>query len=91
MEANVIVLVPCGEASAAYGIVMNLLCRLKDKRHYVVIDNYFYSIPLFEKLVKKDIYAIGRVFSIYIGLLHHLKNTKSWKRCEQGHIEWAMH
>jgi hypothetical protein len=91
MEVDVIVLVPRGEASTTYGVVMNLLHRLEDKRHYVVMDNYFCSIPLFQELVKKDIYAIGIVFSNRIGLPHHLKNTKSWKRCEQGHIEWAMY
>jgi hypothetical protein len=91
MEVDVIVLVPRGEASTTYGVVMNLLHRLEDKRHCVVMDNYFCSIPLFQELVKKDIYAIGIVFSNRIGLPHHLKNTKSWKRCEQGHIEWAMY
>ena len=55
------------------------------------MDNYFCSIPLFEELVKQDIYATGSVRSNCIGLPQHLKNTKSWKQCEQGHIEWTMH
>jgi hypothetical protein len=29
--------------------------------------------------------------SNHIGLPSHLKNTKAWKRCDQRHIEWAMH
>jgi hypothetical protein len=91
MEADVIVPIPHGEASAAYGVVMNFLRGLEDKGHCVVMDNYFCSIPLFEELVRKGIYATGTVCSNRIGLPEHLKNTKAWKWCEQGHIEWAMH
>jgi hypothetical protein len=91
MEANVTIPIPRGEASAAYGVVMNLLHGLEDKGHCIVMDNYFCSIPLFEDLVRKGIYATGTVRSNCIGLPQNLKNTKSWKRCEQGHIEWAMH
>jgi hypothetical protein len=91
MEADVTIPIPRGEASTAYGVVMNLLCGLEDKGHCVVMDNYFCSIPLFEDLARKGIYAIGTVCSNRIGLPQNLKNTKSWKRCEQGNIEWAMH
>jgi hypothetical protein len=91
MEADVTVQLPHGEAGAAYRIVMKLLRGLEEKGHCVVMDNYFYSIPLFEELVKKGIYATGTVRSNRIGLPQHLKNMKSWKWCEQGHIEWAMH
>jgi hypothetical protein len=48
------------------------------------------SIPFYEDLVKKGIYAIGTVWSNCIGLPSHLKNMKAWKRCDQGHIEWSM-
>jgi hypothetical protein len=41
--------------------------------------------------VKKGIYATGTVRSNPIGLPSHLKNTRTWKKCDQGHIEWAMH
>jgi hypothetical protein len=91
MEADVTMEFPCGEAGAAYGVVMKLLRGLEDKGHCVVMDNYFCSIPLFEELVRKGIYATGTVRTNRIRLPQHLKNTKSWKRCEQGHIEWAMH
>jgi hypothetical protein len=56
MEADVIVPVPRGEASATYGIVMNLLRRLENKGHCIVMDNYFCSIPLLEDLVRKGIF-----------------------------------
>jgi hypothetical protein len=91
MEADVTVEIPRGEAGAVYRVVMKLLCGLEEKRHWEVMDNYFCSIPLFQELVRKGIYATGMVRSNRIGLPQHLKNTKSWKRCEQGHIEWAMH
>jgi hypothetical protein len=91
LEAEVRVEEPQVEASAAYRVVMKLLKGLEEKGHCVVMDNYFCSIPLFKALAKKGIYATGTVRSSRIGLPLHLKNTKAWKRCEQGHIEWAMH
>ena len=82
---------PHGEGGVAYGVVMKLLRGLEGKRHCVVMDNFFYSIPLFQDLVKKGIYAMGTVRSNRIGLPSHLRNTKAWRRYKQGHIEWAMH
>ena len=82
---------PHGEAGAAYGVVMKLLRGLEGKGHCVVMDNYFCSIPLFEDLVRRGIYAMGTVRSNRIGLPSNLKNTKAWKKSNQGHIEWAMH
>jgi hypothetical protein len=72
------------EGSAAYGVVMNLLSGLKEKGHCNVMDNYLCSIPLFEDLAKKGLYATGTVRSNRIGLPSHLKNTKAWKKCEHG-------
>jgi hypothetical protein len=91
LEAQVIVTVPRAEGNAAYGVIIKLLQGLEGKGHCVVMDNYFCSIPLFKDLVAKGIYATGTVRSNRIGLPTHLKNTKTWKKCEQGHIEWAMH
>jgi hypothetical protein len=70
---------------------MNLLLGLEGKGHCVVMDNFFCSIPLFRDLAAKEIYAIGTVRSNCIGLPSHLKNTRAWKRCEEGHIKWATH
>jgi hypothetical protein len=56
---------------------MKLLRGLEGKRHCVVMDNFFCSIPLSEDLVKKGIYATGTVKCNYIGLPSHLKNTKA--------------
>jgi hypothetical protein len=70
---------------------MKLLRGLEEKGHCVVMDNYFCSILLFEDLAKKGIYATGTIRSNCIGLPSHLRNTRAWKRCEQGHIEWAMY
>jgi hypothetical protein len=91
LEAEVRMEGPCGEVGAAYGVVINLLQGLEGRGHCVVMDNFFCSIPLFKDLVKKGIYATGMVRCNYSGLPTHLENTKAWKRCEQGHIEWAMH
>jgi hypothetical protein len=43
------------------------------------------------RFIVGSIYATGTVRPNRIGLPLHLRNTKAWKKCEQGHIEWAMH
>jgi hypothetical protein len=91
LEAEIRMEGPRAEANATYGVVMKLLNGLEEKGHCVVMDNYFCSIPLFEDLVTKGIYATGTFRSNHIGLPSHLKNMKAWKRCEQGHIEWSMY
>jgi hypothetical protein len=40
--------------------IMKLLCGLKDKRHCVVMDNYFYSIPLYEDFVREGPYLCNK-------------------------------
>jgi hypothetical protein len=65
------------EGGVAYGVVMNLLRGLEEKGHCVVMDNFLYSIPLFEDLVEKGIYATGTVRSNCIGIPSNLKNTKA--------------
>jgi hypothetical protein len=70
---------------------MNLLRGLEGKGHCVVMDNFFCSISLFRDLAENEIYATGTIHSNRNGLPLHLKNTRAWKRCEEGHIEWAMH
>ena len=82
---------PSGEGSVAYGVVMNLLQGLEDKGHCVVMENFFTSIPLFRDLASKGIYATGTIRPNWIGIPSHLKNMRTWKRCEQGHLEWTMH
>jgi hypothetical protein len=91
LETKVRVEIPRSEIGAAYGVVMKLLEGLEEKGHCVVMDNYFCSIPLFKDLSAKGIYGIGTVRCNRVGLPSHLKNIKSWKKCSQGHIEWAMH
>jgi hypothetical protein len=91
LEAKVRFEGPHGEAGIAYRVVMKLLQGLEGRGHCVVMDSYFCSIPLFKDLVSKGIYTTSNVCSNRIGLPSHLKNSKVWKRCEQGHIEWTMH
>jgi hypothetical protein len=91
LEAEVRIPRPSVQAGAAYGMVMNLLHGLEEKGHCVVMDNYFCSILLFRDLEAKGIYATSTVRSNRIGLPSHLKNTRAWRRYEEGHIEWAMH
>jgi hypothetical protein len=70
---------------------MNLLQGLEDKGYCVVMDNFFTSILLFRDLARKAIYATGTIRSNRIDIPTHLKNTRAWKMCAQGHLEWAMH
>jgi hypothetical protein len=87
VEAKVRILVSRG----AYGVVMKLLNGLEGKGHCVVMDNFFCSVFLFKDLLSKGIYTNGIVKCNRIGLLLHLANATLWKKCAQGHIEWAMH
>jgi hypothetical protein len=59
MEADFRVERPLGESGAAYGMVMKLLFGLEEKGHCVVMDNFFFSISLFQELVREGFYAIG--------------------------------
>ena len=79
LEVEVRVEGPWEEGSAAYGVVMKLLMGLEEKGHCVVMDNYFCSIPLFEDLAKKGIYAMGTVRSNHIGLPSHFEEHKGFK------------
>jgi hypothetical protein len=82
LEAEVRFEVPRGKGGAAYGVVMRLVQGLEGKGHCVVMDNFFCLVPLFRDLALKGKYATGTVRSNRIGIPSHLKNTKSWKRCE---------
>jgi hypothetical protein len=73
---------PCREAGAAYGVVMKMLYGLKGNGHCVVVDNYFCSIPFFQDLVQKGIYATGMVRFNRIKIPSYLKNMKAWKWCK---------
>jgi hypothetical protein len=90
-EVEVRVEVPSTQGAAAYAVVMKLLQGLEEKGHCVVMDNFFYSNPLFQDLASKGIYATWTVRANRIGLPSHLKNTRTWRRYEQGHLKWAMH
>lgn len=75
---------PCGEVIVAYGVVMKMFHGLKKEGPlccHELIDNYFLSIPFFQDLIQKEIYATKTVGSNCIGLLFHL-NIKAWKLCE---------
>jgi hypothetical protein len=87
LEAEVRVPGPSTQGGAVYGVVLKLLQGLEEKRHCVVMDNFFSSIPLFWDLASKVIYATCIVRSNRIGIHSHLWNTRTWKRCEQGHLE----
>jgi hypothetical protein len=91
LQAEVRIEVPSMQGGVAYAVVMKLLQGLEEKGHCVVMDNFFCSIPLFQDLASKVIYATGIVRANRIGLSSHLKNTRTWRKCEQGHLEWAMH
>jgi hypothetical protein len=79
------------EASLAYTVVMDLVRGLEEKNHVVTMDNYFSSIGLFRNLERWGIYATGTVRANRIGLPPDLTNTKEFKKCAQGELDWAMH
>ena len=76
----------------AHDVVTKLAINLEYLGHCITIDGYFTLIPLFIELVLKGIYATGIVtWTNHIGLPTFLKNTKKFKRVEQGHMQWLMY
>jgi hypothetical protein len=91
LEAEVRFQVPHAEGGATYGVVMKLLAGLEGRGHCVVMDNYFCSVPLLRDLALRGIYGAGIVRTNRVRIPSYLKNARSWRNCEHGHVEWAMH
>jgi hypothetical protein len=68
-----------------------LMVGLEGKGHVVVTDNYFSSIELFIELAHMEIYATCLMREKRIRLPQRLKDLKSWRRYDQGTINWRMH
>jgi hypothetical protein len=82
---------PYRKVSVALEIVMHWHMVLDEKGHYVSMNNYFSLVGLLTKMASKGIYAIGIVTCNCIALPSSLKNKKTFKRCEQRFMDWAMH
>ena len=48
-----------GEAHLACKVVKELLHELKDKGHYLIMNNFFFLAHLFKDLLPRNIYAMG--------------------------------
>jgi hypothetical protein len=70
LEAKVRAEVPTGQGGAAYGVVMNLLQGLEEKRHCMVIDKFFCSIPLFRDLASRAFMQQGQLDQTRLVFLH---------------------
>ena len=57
---------------------------LDNKGHVLVMDNYFTGIGLFQKLLKRAIYAMDTVKNNCVGLPRSLCNTKEFHKNVQG-------
>jgi hypothetical protein len=75
----------------AQGVVLNLMDGLENEGRMVVMDNYFTSIELFQKLHVRGIYATGTVRSNQIGLPKILADISTLNSSQQGSLEWRMH
>jgi hypothetical protein len=64
----------------AKGVVLKMVDGMENKRHIVVIDNYFISVDLFTKLLDRGTYTIGIVRNNCIGLLLELANIKEFDK-----------
>jgi hypothetical protein len=80
-----------GEGNMARNVVLGLMVGLEGKGHVLVCDNYFSSIRLFMELYGCDIYGMGTMRSIRVGLPSELSNLRMWNGVEQGTLEWRMY
>ena len=79
------------ESIVVHKVVTKLCTGLEYLGRCITMNNYFSSIPFFVELALKGIYATGTVSTNQVEYLSHQKNTRAFKRVEQGHMEWAMH
>jgi hypothetical protein len=79
------------EGNQVEAVVLNMIDGMENKRHVVVIDNYFTSVGLFKKLFNKGIYETRTFRNNYIGLLLQLSETKEFNKNIQGTLDWRMH
>jgi hypothetical protein len=70
---------------------LNLMDGLENEGRTVVMDNYFTSIELFQKLHVRGIYATGTIRSNQIGLLEILADISTLNSSQQDSLEWRMH
>jgi hypothetical protein len=82
---------PRGCGNLAQGVVLNLMDGLENEGRTVVMDNYFTSIELFQKLHVRGIYATGTIRSNQIGLLEILADISTLNSSQQDSLEWRMH
>ena len=72
-------------------VVQGLLVGLENRRHIVVVDNFFSSIPLFVDLLEKCSYPTGTVRANRIDLPTALAKKSLYAKYTQGHLEWRIH
>jgi hypothetical protein len=82
---------PRGGGNLAQGVVLKLMDGLENEGQTVVMDNYFTSIELFQKLHVRGIYAIGTIRANRIGLPEILADISTLNRSQQGFLEWRMY
>jgi hypothetical protein len=82
---------PRGGGNLAQGVVLKLMDGLENEGRTVVMDNYFTSIELFQKLHVRGIYATGTIRANRMGLLEILADISTLNRSQQGSLDWRMH
>jgi hypothetical protein len=73
LEPKVKIEGPCGKVGIVCGVVLEMLHGIEEKGHCIVINNHFFSIPLFQDLVQKGIYSTKMVRSHHIGFPSHFE------------------
>jgi hypothetical protein len=68
------------QASATQATVVKLLDPLCGKNHRVYMDNFYTSIPLFNQLLKMEIFATGTVRTNRIRGLTNLSPLKNKRK-----------
>jgi hypothetical protein len=80
-----------GEPKLAHNVVLDLARAIEGRGHVIAMDNFFTSVGLFRDLLSRTIYATGTMRSNRIGVPLVLRNTKEYRKKEQGWMDWRMH
>ena len=79
------------EQNLAHQVVKQLIVGLENKRHVVVMDNYFTNVGFFYDLEHRGLYVTGTMRLNRIRVHLDMRKIKEFKRRTHGDLDWFIH